>query len=782
MASYLLVFQKAYSWLDRNPRYARLLEIIILVTAIALGLYVRIVPVFYYGLELQGNDPWIEYWTANYTYTHGVISWWSLTQDNPVVKKFWYPWGRDFVHSTYPGIAVFAALTYPIAQAFGLSLKDWIALQPLVYAVLTTVFVYLAVKELLDGNKLAGLAAALLYAVLPAAADRTMVGFVEKEGAGTAFIFLFVYLYSKMVKIDHKVNPRKKLLYALLAGLAMAMVGWYWGGYQYLFAAFAVFVVVYPIIAREKITLQFIAYNLVISLSSLLFVSIAPTNIKSLGIYPFRFSLGVFAIALYILPIIYYFGAKKKLLTPLRYTLLLGALVIGGIYLATLGYLGIGGRIAYALGLRFLVKDPLVYSIEEHQPVFEVNDLVTVLNTWAYTAFFFSIFGALYLLYRGRADQLLSATLFLIAFYAYMNATYFEAVAASFGILTTSAFLAILINRIVPSRKKIVYKRRSYVTFKDREGGGLSKAIALLLVIAVIVTAGIAYADTVRMHSRMIPSILSAGTGLGVNRAWYKTLDFIRENTSSNALIVTWWDYGYWISVIADRATLADGATLNGTQIMYLAKFLTAINESEAISILKKFRPPINETYVIVYDAFWFIHKPGTNTYFVKPFDQGPLAGRVDIPKSIWMIRIGRRNIADYLYLYVAKDLAIVGPRFDEPEKLPIIYKIMVDGILYLNEINKTTNVTYNFLWFTGSEMPLEQQFAFLQDRLGITTEIQITSQYLLFPNDRNKTAMVHLKPYKIIVEPFDPPITGRSGEGLVWELKVVVFIYKVSF
>ncbi len=767
-------------WLEKHPDASKAIRLAVLIGFIILGVYIRAIPALTYGLELQGNDPWIEYWAANYTYTHGLAAWWSLTQENPVTHSFWYPWGRDFTLSTYPGIAVLSALTYPIVQPFHISLKDWVALQPLVYAVLSTIFIYLAVRELMDGSELAGLSAALLYAVIPAAADRTMIGFVEKEGAGTAFIFLFIYFYSKMVKTPHKTMAKKKLLYAILSGLSMAMVGWFWGGYQYLFAAFSLFMVLYPLISRGEPSLEFILYNLEVSLSSLLFVALAPTNYKALGLYPdIKPRIGLIALALYIFPIIYYIGYRKKILNPWRYLGLLVAVGVVGVYLISLGYIQAGGRIAYALGLRFLVKDPLVYSIEEHQPALQAHGLVGVLNTWGGPPFILSIIGALYLLYKGRADHLFVASLFFIAFYAYMNATYLEAVAAAFGVITTAVFIGFLLKHIVPTRHEIERRKKGRVTIHEKFGIGRTLALVLLVLIAIPTATTVA--DSVEKHYYMIPSIMSSGSGFGKNPAWYEAIEFIKNNTGEDAVIISWWDYGYWITVCTGRRSVADGATLNGTQIKWLGRFLTAKNESEALWILQNvFHTPEDETYVLVFDVFWFI-KVGENQYVVQPFDQYTMAGRIDIPKSIWMIRIGRRDISDYLYLYVIGDRRIsIAPRFDKPEALGLIYRMMVDGILYLNEQDR--NNTYMFRWYSGTEMSIEPRYKIIEENLGIDKEVKVSSasQMAIFTSgDRSRTSMVHFKPYKIITAPYIPAIVSTDGKA---ELRVVIFIYKVDF
>jgi dolichyl-diphosphooligosaccharide--protein glycosyltransferase len=61
---------------------------------------------------------------------------------------------------------------------------------------------------------------------------------------------------------------------------------------------------------------------------------------------------------------------------------------------------------------------------------------------------------------------------------------------------------------------------------------------------------------------------------------------WLRDNTPEDARIMAWWDYGYQITAIANRTTLADGNTWNHEHIALLGKALTA-NEEEGYLIAR---------------------------------------------------------------------------------------------------------------------------------------------------------------------------------------------------
>lgn len=43
------------------------------------------------------------------------------------------------------------------------------------------------------------------------------------------------------------------------------------------------------------------------------------------------------------------------------------------------------------------------------------------------------------------------------------------------------------------------------------------------------------------------------------NQQWQKAMSWVRENTISSAVFGHWWDYGYWVQSIGERATALDG-------------------------------------------------------------------------------------------------------------------------------------------------------------------------------------------------------------------------------
>ena len=72
-----------------------------------------------------------------------------------------------------------------------------------------------------------------------------------------------------------------------------------------------------------------------------------------------------------------------------------------------------------------------------------------------------------------------------------------------------------------------------------------------------------------------------------MNDAWWDTLVKIRKESPADAIVNTWWDYGYWVKYVAERRVSADGGTLRTHVVPWLAKALLTPNERESIGILR---------------------------------------------------------------------------------------------------------------------------------------------------------------------------------------------------
>ena len=93
--------------------------------------------------------------------------------------------------------------------------------------------------------------------------------------------------------------------------------------------------------------------------------------------------------------------------------------------------------------------------------------------------------------------------------------------------------------------------------------------------IVILLTVPLVYPENLNWsnYNNKVPnSILHSGSHFDIStNDWPDAMQWLRENTAEDAVIASWWDYGYWITTLSERATLADNATLINWQINKLA-------------------------------------------------------------------------------------------------------------------------------------------------------------------------------------------------------------------
>jgi len=77
------------------------------------------------------------------------------------------------------------------------------------------------------------------------------------------------------------------------------------------------------------------------------------------------------------------------------------------------------------------------------------------------------------------------------------------------------------------------------------------------------------------------PTILHGGSFFQMSSDdWPHAMNWLKNNTPEDAIIASWWDYGYWITTLSDRTTIVDNATLIDWQIKKMAYSLITTPEN----------------------------------------------------------------------------------------------------------------------------------------------------------------------------------------------------------
>jgi dolichyl-diphosphooligosaccharide--protein glycosyltransferase len=142
-------------------------------------------------------------------------------------------------------------------------------------------------------------------------------------------------------------------------------------------------------------------------------------------------------------------------------------------------------------------------------------------------------------------------------------------------------------------------RRKMEFASKRHYTSGQVVKISYIIIMIMMLTIPMFYPTNANwVSSADIPTaIANGGTGFRLQTEdWTHAMDWISKNTEPGAVIASWWDYGYWITTLGNRPTLADNATLNHTRIQSIAKMFMS-DEQTGMRIAQD----LQADYIMVY-------------------------------------------------------------------------------------------------------------------------------------------------------------------------------------
>lgn len=104
-------------------------------------------------------------------------------------------------------------------------------------------------------------------------------------------------------------------------------------------------------------------------------------------------------------------------------------------------------------------------------------------------------------------------------------------------------------------------------------------AISIILILAFIFTAYAYYQSDLGNAKAYIPGVYQW--------QWQNAMSWVRENTPATAVFAHWWDYGYWVQSIGERATILDGGNAIGYWNHMMGRYvLTGSDNNDALGFL----------------------------------------------------------------------------------------------------------------------------------------------------------------------------------------------------
>lgn len=605
---------KATSWLLKmsHEKQDTLLKLSVLTMACILSFSTRLFSVLRFESVIHEFDPYFNYRTTRFLSEEGFYNFHNWFDD-----RAWYPLGRIIGGTIYPGLMLTSALFYHVLHFINVTIhiRDVCVFLAPFFSSLTVLVTYHLTKELKDAS--AGLVAAAMIAIVPGYISRSVAGSYDNEGIAIFCMLLTYALWIKSVKTG-------SLFWSVWCALAYFYMVSSWGGYVFLINLIPLHVLALIFTGRFSHRI-YVAYSTVYCLGTILSMQISFVGFQPVQSSEHMAALGVFGLC----QIHAFVDYVRSRLSREQFDVLFRfvVLVAGVISLAAFGVATALGKISPWTGRFYSLLDPsyaknnipIIASVSEHQP-----------TTWS--SFYFDLQILVFLFPAGLYfcfKKLTDANIFIIMYG--VTSIYFAGVMVRL-MLVLAPVMCILSGIAVSSTLTTYMKNLDACQHnkdkKVKKGGEINYpvknevATAVVAMMTVFLITYTFHCTWVTSEAYSSPSIvLSARGGDGgriifddFREAYY----WLRYNTPEDAKIMSWWDYGYQITAMANRTILVDNNTWNNTHISRVGQAMSS-PEDKAYEIMRE----LDVSYVLVIFG-------GLTGYSSD-----------DINKFLWMVRIG---------------------------------------------------------------------------------------------------------------------------------------------
>ncbi len=575
-----------------------------------------------YGWELNEFDPFFNYRATQYIVDNGINAYFEWHDD-----LSWYPAGRDISQTSQVVLHVTTAVTYWIFGG-GMELYDFTILFPVIFGSLSSIVIFALVRVI--GGTTAGLFSALFFSVSLPLILRGTIGWFKSEPLGLFFGILATYFL--LSGINSK-NKKIAIIKLIIAGISIPLSISAWGGSQFFIIPIGIFFLALPFVRSDH---KFIVWAIPLFTATAVLVSLSFERLSS------NFIFGLAGASL-IIPTIFiiictFIQSKSNENKKTRNGLLfLTSFLIVGICALIINvnakFLSIPSfRYLNAINPFLTTSVPLIDSVAEHAST-------TIQQSFLFHSILMIFAGlGVWLILKNhkiknssfiKNDMILFSLIFgLIGIYVSSAFVRLEVFASLSLIILASIGLSVLVKDILNNTASKKF-RNLIIKFSFISG---------IIILLVIPTSFPSNGNWVTA-AKTPPTILNGGTSYTVSTSdWLESMEWIKNNTPKDAVIASWWDYGYWISTLGERATIADNSTLSTGVIERLAKMFFSSPE-EGWNILRD----VQADYIVVFVA--------GQRLTVDNEDQAlyVLQGGGDESKKQWFIRIAEKPLEQYL-------------------------------------------------------------------------------------------------------------------------------------
>jgi dolichyl-diphosphooligosaccharide--protein glycosyltransferase len=578
-----------------------------------------------YGFELNEFDPFFNYRATKYLVDNGMDAYVNWHDD-----MSWYPQGRDVFLTSQVPLHFTAAVLYQIFGG-GSSLYDFTIIFPVVFGSLTAIVIFALVRVI--GGTTAGLFASLFFALSPAIIIRGTLGWFKSEPLGLFYGLLALYLFLSGLKSEnHKVAFGKLIGGGLFLAIGFAS----WGGIQFFLIPIGLFIVALPFFRKDHKFLLWAIPVFVITtvLTSSLFARPGISFLTGIG----GFALIGPTIFLVVLTFIRKFSKEENVIR--NSFAFLGASILIGFGIISSNILSLPSfRYLNAINPFLTTKDPLVDSVAEHATP-------TLTQNFFFLSVLLLFAGiGIWLIFRKEIANdnisspikiknemsIFALIIGLIGVYAGATFARLELFTSISVIILSSIGLSVITSEIL---KKDIGQNKKSTNTKGR----LTKISYIVAIILLLISPTIFPTDTNWISAtKAPPTILNGGSNFNMaTDDWPASMEWIKVNTPKDSVIASWWDYGYWITTLGERTSLADNATISTDRIVTIAKLFLS-SPDKGWEILQQ----LGADYVLVYVVGQKFVSNDQEFYI--------LGGGGDESKKQWFMRIAGENQSLFL-------------------------------------------------------------------------------------------------------------------------------------
>ncbi|MEM2528016.1 MAG: STT3 domain-containing protein [Ignisphaera sp.] len=573
--------------------------------------------------KLDELDPFFNHWVVEYLDKHGPLSWFELSASNTITCIFWYPSCRSIYSSELPGHIYTIYFLYTLVKPLGVDLWDLMSFIPPTLALLATIFIALAVNEATN-SKVGAIVASLMYSLF----------FISREVAGFTVKYTFGIFTAPLVLWLHlRAFKRGSYTDFVIAALALSYSASTWTGIGLTAIPIYIALILTPLLIDLSKRDAWGKYGIGFAIETLVPAIIMYTIPSYHGgrlvlVLSFIAAFLIFGYALLLHHLLGRARAVKIYIYSLVTVIVIGvativlARAVPGFLEALTSILPVAGKILLGLGIR---PPGLAETVAQYQPG-SLGGLPIYMLLGILTLVFIYIPIAVYELLKNRnMVPVTIAAWFFLAWFATYNTAYFS----DYTKLATSILIGCTMGSLLRYSKPTIIRLGRLARLRY----GFTQVVALLLAISVGIPSTLVAYDEHTTYYYTYTMVSRAEGFIIPTTVWLDVLNFIKMNTSANSLIISWWDYGYWLTGIARRTTLADGATIDSRKIELLAQFFTG-NINGSLQYLKNYFGACkkDEVYVVVFSPVDVYATANGNVYAAFPIHP---AGFGDIAKFV---------------------------------------------------------------------------------------------------------------------------------------------------